>query len=120
MISASSDRTIKLWRPHSIAPNSIYTLGNHADYVKCLATSPVHNWVASAGFDRKVSLWDLNESRSDAILTFTTNSQQQGQSTGSTGHVSEVSPKSSIYALATNAHGSIIATGSPEKVKDMA
>lgn len=116
VISASSDRTIKLWRPHSIAPNSIYTLGNHADYVKCLATSPVHNWVASAGFDRKVSLWDLNESRSDAILTFTTNSQQQGQSTGSTGHVSEVSPKSSIYALATNAHGSIIATGSPEKV----
>ncbi|KAM3589904.1 hypothetical protein VKS41_000759 [Umbelopsis sp. WA50703] len=116
VISASSDRTIKLWRPHSIAPNSIYTLGNHADYVKCLATSPAHNWVASAGFDRKVSLWDLNESRSDAILTFTTNSQQQGQLTGATGHVSEVSPKSSIYALATNGHGSIIATGSPEKV----
>lgn len=113
MVSASSDRTIKLWNPHSLCSNSIHTLGNHADFVKCLASSDAHNWVASAGFDRKVSLWDLNETRSSAILTFTTGSQQYGL-TG--GHQSDSSPKTSIYALATNVHGNILATGSPEKV----
>jgi WD repeat-containing protein 48 len=70
--------------------------------------------VASAGFDRKVSLWDLNESRTTAILTFSTGSQQHGLAAG---HVSDSSPKTSIYALATNVHGGIIATGSPEKVR---
>ncbi|KAI9279517.1 WD40-repeat-containing domain protein [Umbelopsis sp. AD052] len=115
VVSASSDRTIKLWKPHSTTFNSIHTLGNHADFVKCLAATDATNWVASAGFDRKVSLWDLNESRSSAILTFSTASQQHGMSNVS-GHVSDSSPKASIYALATNLHGNIIATGSPEKV----
>lgn len=68
VISGSSDRTIKLWRPHSSTPTTLYTIGNHTDYVKSLAYAAGPGWVASAGFDRKIYLWDVNETRSGALI----------------------------------------------------
>ena len=101
LVSASSDITVKVWRPaaHESVPPE--TIGLHTDYVKRVA-SPGHaeNWVASGGLDRKISLWDLNGGGRRLEI-----------------HVGEddnSSAKGSVYALA--ATPSIIASGGPESV----
>ncbi|ORX90173.1 hypothetical protein K493DRAFT_410036 [Basidiobolus meristosporus CBS 931.73] len=104
LISASADRTLKLWSPHSSVPN-VTTVGYHSDYIKVLAHGPSTNWIASGGLDRKIHIWDIDEGRSGSdgsyapIVT-----------------LPEASPIASVYALACNRYGSILASGSPEKV----
>lgn len=98
LVSASSDITVKIWRPAAqdvIAPQ---TIGLHSDYVKCLASpSSQATWVASGGLDRKVCLWDLNGG-----------GQQLKIAVGE----DENTAKGSIYALA--ATESILASGGPD------
>jgi WD repeat-containing protein 48 len=39
LVSGSSDLTVKVWRPHSEEDNTrVETIGEHADYVKCVTT----------------------------------------------------------------------------------
>ncbi|KAG9202892.1 hypothetical protein G6514_003915 [Epicoccum nigrum] len=101
LVSASSDITVKVWRPaaHESAPPA--TIGLHTDYVKRVASpGQAENWVASGGLDRKISLWDLNGGGRRLEI-----------------HVGEEdnsSAKGSVYALA--ATPSIIASGGPESV----
>lgn len=100
MVSASSDVTVKVWRPHSGQRNTAQTIGVHSDYVKCLTTpSSDATWVASGGLDHKICLWDLNGA-----------GQQLQVDVGR----SEGVVKGSIYALA--AKGAMIACGGPESV----
>ncbi|KAA1122649.1 hypothetical protein PGTUg99_004287 [Puccinia graminis f. sp. tritici] len=97
LISASSDRTVKAWSPHSpqnaLCPT---TIGTHDDYVKCLAHSPSSAWVASAGLDRRILLWDTAESRPNPLVRF-----------------SENTVGTSIYSLAATPTGQLLAAGSP-------
>ncbi|KAF9909186.1 hypothetical protein EC991_008946 [Linnemannia zychae] len=102
LVSASSDRTVKLVRPHSHNPTSAHIIGTHEDYVKTLAYAPGPGWVASGGLDKIVRLWDIKEGRSGQF--------------GSLGSIPETSSKASIYALACNPAGTVLATGSPEKI----
>ncbi|KAF9122597.1 hypothetical protein BGW39_009634 [Mortierella sp. 14UC] len=102
VVSASSDRTVKLVRPHSHNPTSAHIIGTHEDYVKTLAYAPGPGWVASGGLDKTVRLWDIKEGRSGQF--------------GSLGSIPETSSKASIYALACNPAGTVLATGSPEKI----
>ncbi|KAF3035722.1 hypothetical protein E8E11_001236 [Didymella keratinophila] len=101
LVSASSDITVKVWRPaaHESVPPE--TIGLHTDYVKRVASpGQAENWVASGGLDRKISLWDLNGGGRRLEI-----------------HVGEddnSSAKGSVYALA--ATPSIIASGGPESV----
>ncbi|PLW12701.1 hypothetical protein PCANC_14430 [Puccinia coronata f. sp. avenae] len=97
LISASSDRTVKAWSPHS-PQNSLCptTIGTHQDYVKCLTHSPFCAWVASAGLDRRILLWDTNESRPNPLVKF-----------------SENLVGTSIYSLTTTPTGQLLAAGSP-------
>lgn len=100
VISCSSDMTVKLWRPHSDDQAIPTTLGNHADYVKCLASpGDTSTWVASGGLDRKIILWDVNGK--GEIQKIEVGEDTEG-------------PKGSIYALGTG--GGILASGGPEKV----
>ncbi|QKX58531.1 uncharacterized protein TRUGW13939_05655 [Talaromyces rugulosus] len=100
LVSASSDTTVRVWRPQSEANELPVSIGRHADYVKCLATSGQQsNWVASGGLDQKVVLWDLNGGGD--ILKIDTCGD-------------EVTEKGSVYALGTG--GSVLATGGPESV----
>ncbi|TDZ25296.1 WD repeat-containing protein 48 [Colletotrichum orbiculare MAFF 240422] len=101
VVTASNDLTVKVWRPHSEARENASKIGEHKDYVKCVATPPdgSANWVASGGFDRKIYLWDLNGG---------------GQTLEIDTKGDEVAEKGSIYALSVGHN--IMANGGPESV----
>lgn len=100
LVSASSDLTIKVWRPLSDEKKLPQTIGQHTDYVKCLATaSPQADWVASGGLDRKICIWDL--SGSGKKLEIETKDEERAE-------------KGSIYALAVNQQ--IMASGGPDSI----
>ncbi|KAF1956160.1 WD repeat protein-like protein [Byssothecium circinans] len=100
LVSASSDITVKVWRPDAQDVLPPQTIGLHTDYVKRVASpGPHENWVASGGLDHKISLWDLNGG---------------GQKLQIAVGEDENTAKGSVYALA--ASPSIIASGGPESI----
>ena len=100
LVSASSDITVKVWRPHAEDGQSATTIGLHSDYVKCLASPGRHSdWVASGGLDHKIRIWDLNGGGEKLQIDV-------GEE--------EASAKGSVYAL--SARGSIMASGGPESI----
>ncbi|EPE25771.1 WD40 repeat-like protein [Glarea lozoyensis ATCC 20868] len=100
LVSASSDLTVRVWRPLSNDSEAPQTIGQHADYVKCLATpNSQADWVASGGLDRKICLWDLNGAGKKLEI-------EVGDE--------EKSEKGSVYAL--SASRSILASGGPESI----
>lgn len=80
------------------------TLRTHKDYVKALAYARDREIVASAGFDRAIFLWDVT------TLTALTASNNTVTTSSLNGN------KDSIYSLAMNPQGSVIVSGSTEKV----
>nr|XP_054749635.1 WD repeat-containing protein 48-like [Lytechinus pictus] len=102
LISASSDTTVKVWNAHKGFCMS--TLRTHKDYVKALAYAKDKEWVASAGLDKQIFLWDVNTL---TALTATNNTVTTSSLNGQ---------KDSIYSLAMNQSGSVIISGSTEKV----
>lgn len=100
LVSASSDLTVRVWRPLSNDAQAPQTIGQHADYVKCVATPYPHaDWVASGGLDRKVCIWDLNGAGKKIEI-------EVGDE--------EKSEKGSVYALCVSR--SIVASGGPESI----
>ncbi|OJJ70462.1 hypothetical protein ASPBRDRAFT_56255 [Aspergillus brasiliensis CBS 101740] len=100
LVSASSDTTVRLWRPHSEITEVPNPIGKHADYVKALATPGNHSsWVASGGLDHKLYLWDLNGG---------------GEVLGIDACGEDRTAKGSVYAL--GATSSVLASGGPESV----
>uniref|UniRef100_UPI00358E0F08 WD repeat-containing protein 48 isoform X3 n=1 Tax=Myxine glutinosa TaxID=7769 RepID=UPI00358E0F08 len=102
LISASSDTTVKVWNAHKGFCMS--TLRTHKDYVKALAYAKDKEQVASAGLDRQIFLWDVN------TLTALTASNNTVTTSSLSGN------KDSIYSLAMNQMGTVIVSGSTEKV----
>ncbi|KAJ5101740.1 hypothetical protein NUU61_003962 [Penicillium alfredii] len=100
LVSASSDTTVRLWRPHSESTEVPERIGKHTDYVKALASpSSQASWVASGGLDHKLYLWDLNGGGD--ILSI--------DACGD-----DIAEKGSVYAL--GAVSSVLASGGPENV----
>ena len=101
LISASSDNTVKVW--NACKGFCMSTLRTHKDYVKALAYAKDIDQVASAGLDRNIFLWDVN------TLTALTASNNTVTTSSLNGN------KDSIYSLAMNSNGTLIASGSTEK-----
>jgi WD repeat-containing protein 48 len=100
LVSASSDLLVKVWRPLADDVHEPVTIGQHADYVKCVAApSQSATWVASGGLDRKIYLWDL--SGAGKILEIDVRGE-------------EVPQKGSVYALGVTHN--ILANGGPESI----
>lgn len=100
LVSASSDITVKVWRPDSEDSQIPTTIGRHSDYVKCLASPGVHSdWVASGGLDHKIKIWDLNGGGEKLYIDIRKH---------------ESSAKGSVYALSVR--GPIMASGGPESI----
>jgi WD repeat-containing protein 48 len=100
LVSASSDLTVRVWRPLENGSEAPSTIGQHADYVKCLATpSPAAEWVASGGLDRKICLWDLSGAGKRLEIEVMDE---------------ERSEKGSVYALSVSR--SMLASGGPESI----
>lgn len=100
IVSASSDLTVKVWRPHAETPTPAATIGEHADYAKCVASPSAGNstnWVASGGLDRKIYLWDINGGGKTLEIDVA------GE---------EIPEKGSVYALSVGPR--IMASGGPE------
>ena len=100
LVSASSDLLVKVWRPLASDITEPVTIGQHADYVKCVATpNQSTNWVASGGLDRKIYLWDLSGAGKTLEIDV------QGE---------DVTEKGSVYALGVT--HDILANGGPESI----
>ena len=102
IISASGDTTVKVWNAHKGFCMS--TLRTHKDYVKALAYAKDREQVASAGLDKAIFLWDVN------TLTALTASNNTVTTSSLNGN------KDSIYSLAMNPSGTVIVSGSTERV----
>ncbi len=100
LVSASSDLTVKAWRPSAEDETPPVTIGAHRDYVKCLATPDSNaTWVVSGGLDHRVCLWDL---------------QGGGQILEIDVAAEEKTVKGSVYAIGMG--GGILASGGPESI----
>lgn len=102
LISASSDTTVKVWNAHKGFCMS--TLRTHKDYVRALAYARDKEQVASAGLDRAIFLWDVNTL---TALTASNNTVTTSSLFGNT---------ESIYSLAMNPPGTVLVSGSTEKL----
>lgn len=58
LASASADRTIKLWHPHT--GKNLKTLYGHNSWVWAIAFSPNGNLLASGSYDHTVKIWDVD------------------------------------------------------------
>lgn len=66
--SCSSDNSVRLLNS---SKNELNTIGNHLDYAKCLSTFKNENsHLLSAGLDKKLNLWDLNNFKKISSFEF--------------------------------------------------
>jgi WD40 repeat protein len=59
LASGGDDWTVRVWRVAD--GEELATLRGHADRVYGLAFSPTRRWIASAGYDGAVKLWDVSD-----------------------------------------------------------
>src|SRR5260221_7214219 len=82
LASASFDKTIKLWDPHT--GEHLRTLEGHSSVVKSVAFSPHGGLLASASFDKTIKLWDphkigrLRRREGDYFLVIAVSLSQNG------------------------------------------
>ena len=61
LASASADRTIKLWSPHT--GQCLKTLYGHSSWVWAIAFSPDSNFLASGSYDHTIKIWDVSSGK---------------------------------------------------------
>ncbi|WVQ84243.1 hypothetical protein IAT38_006395 [Cryptococcus sp. DSM 104549] len=114
VITASSDRTIRAWTPHAAASAdgvvpSPALVGSHSDYVKCLAWAKGPGCLWSGALDRRVCMWDVGGTRHEPIVSVDLTEEDEF------GGVGPKPERASVYALATDHGGNVLAAGTPER-----
>ena len=66
-VSASGDRTLRLWDLES--GQTIRTFEGHTDIVSAVAVTPDGHRAVSASYDRTLRLWDLESGKEIAAST---------------------------------------------------
>mmetsp|Transcript_13393 Transcript_13393/g.45396 ORF Transcript_13393/g.45396 Transcript_13393/m.45396 type:complete len:792 (-) Transcript_13393:317-2692(-) len=119
LVSASSDHTLKLWpldAQGTVAPKA--TVATHTDYVKALAHAPQAGLIASASLDKMVHVFKVDTlkrlasggvGRGGAAPAWSgTDGAGAGEPVVAAGHYD------SIYSVAINSTGTLLASGSVE------
>lgn len=90
VITASSDRTIRSWTPHSSLSASSPSgaadpsrpspalVGTHTDFVKSLAFAEGPGYLWSGSLDQKICLWDIQQGSGDCQPILDVDLQAQG------------------------------------------
>ncbi|KAF5257044.1 hypothetical protein FOXYS1_12454 [Fusarium oxysporum] len=70
LLSASDDRTVRLWDLPSNDPTTTFV--GHSDYVRCANFMPgtMSNMIVSGSYDSTVKLWDPRAGSNSAVMTF--------------------------------------------------
>lgn len=110
LVSASSDRTLRVWAAHGAGQQSRACWPGHADYVTALAGATDAPVVVSAGLRGELIVWDLEVLRPEA-----------GDGGGGGGDARPRAPGAwvkgvagSIYSLAVDPAGHLIAAGTSD------
>lgn len=109
LVSCSSDKTLRVWQPGSPEP-ALGCLTGHSDFVTSLAASASGGMLASAGLRGEVLLWDLAALRQ--VMAGSASDQGFGAS------AAEV-PRDSVYGIAMNEAGTLLAAGSTQAVANL-
>ncbi|KAF5615142.1 Pwp2p [Fusarium sp. NRRL 52700] len=70
LLSASDDKTVRLWDLPSNDPTTTFV--GHSDYVRCANFMPctMSNMIVSGSYDSTVKLWDPRAGSNSAVMTF--------------------------------------------------
>lgn len=116
VITASSDRTIRAWTPHSSLSASSPSgaadpsrpspalVGTHTDFVKSLAFAEGPGYLWSGSLDQKICLWDIQQGSGDCQPILDVDLQAEGVYGGG------------VYTLAIDKTGSTLAAGTTERI----
>ena len=127
LVTASSDHTVKLWKfaprrtGDAVAAPRCHTLRRHTDFVKALAYAPAARLLGSAGCDGAVVLWDLQSltpiggSADEPVIRLPHRSPAAADNDRARAYRQPHRHSDSIYALSTNADGSLFASGSVDR-----
>jgi WD repeat-containing protein 48 len=103
LISASSDNTVMLWDIEH--KKHLLTFRAHSDYVKCLSmASKTDKTFASGGLDGCIYIWDIEKLTQ---MSATNSNSYYPRKIGS--------QKQSIYSIAMDSTGNLLASGSSDK-----
>merc|ERR1711988_1567946 len=120
LASASNDKTIRIWRDKgshcnnidnnaSAGDSCIAVMQKHTDYVTSLGYANAKYLLASAGLGGQVYLWDL---KCGGKSIFSGN-YSNGCKIDPT---QLVGPHDSVYCIAIDDSGNLVASGGPEKI----
>ncbi|KFH40459.1 U3 small nucleolar RNA-associated protein-like protein [Hapsidospora chrysogenum ATCC 11550] len=70
LLSASDDKTVRLWDLPSNEPTTTFV--GHDDYVRCASFMPgtMSNMIVSGSYDSTVRLWDPRTGKNSSVMTF--------------------------------------------------
>ncbi|KAG2485008.1 hypothetical protein HYH03_016211 [Edaphochlamys debaryana] len=142
LITCSNDQTVRLWKAGSDNGQHLHTLSYHTDYVTCLAAAPQRSLVVSAGLRAEIFMLNIETGKhqqlyprvpqpaaptspaagvAGAAPASLVDSDPHGGVAGggsAHGHPAVPEPPSghpgSVYALALNPSGTLIAAGTSE------
>ena len=111
VVTASSDRTIQVWSPHSSTASSPTLVGRHRDYVRALSWASHPSLLFSGALDRTIAIWDVAATNHETpLMSIDLSKFDDLAGSGFEGE------RGSVYSLGVDPAGTVLAAGTPERV----